>query len=185
MRRILLLLITSLPASVLHAAPAPIDVGTVRASMAGSWTGTLEYLDYSANKWFGIPVKTEIEVQGDSATIIRKSDFDDGPRVGNVRITTVELFDPTKGIVTSGTFRKGRDAHLTTYAVRLDGSPTDELHWTMIEESRSKDDNRPAVLRLTTVRNGDTVETLKEVDFLDDKKIEWLQRNRTRLTRVK
>ena len=40
------------------------------------------------------------------------------------------------------------------------------------------------MLRLTTVRNGDAVETLKQVDFLDDDKADWLSRNRTRLTRV-
>ncbi len=53
----------------------------------------------------------------------------------------------------------------------------------MIEESDSMDDNRRARLRLTTVRDGDNVETLKEVDFLDDSKSEWLARNRTKLTR--
>ena len=49
---------------------------------------------------------------------------------------------------------------------------------------QGEDDNRPATLRLTTVRDGDRVETLKEVDFLDDDKSEWLTRNRTRLTRT-
>jgi hypothetical protein len=185
MRRLALLLATSLSASPLHAAPATIDVAAARASMAGKWTGTLEYLDYSANKWFGIPVTTVIDDQGDGATTIRKSDFDDGPKVGNVRITTVELFDVTKNTVTSGTFRKGRESELTTYAVRLDSPAKDATHWTMVEEAKSEDDDRPAMLRLTTVRNGDSVETLKEVDFLDDAKTEWMKRNRTRLTRVK
>ena len=153
--------------------------------MAGSWTGTLEYLDYGANKWFGIPVTTVIEDQRDGATTIRKSDFDDGPRVGMVRITGVELFDAAKSTVTSATFRKGRNAELTTYTVRLDEVAKDATHWTMIEETKSKDDDRPAMLRLTTVRDGDALETLKEVDFLDDGKSEWLKRNRTRLTLVR
>jgi hypothetical protein len=173
-------------APALAVAPVPVyDVAAVRASMAGSWTGTLEYLDYSANKWFGIPVNTLIEDQRDGATTIRKSDFDDGPKVGMVRITTVELFDAAKSIVTAGTFRKGRDSSLTTYIVRLDGAPKDLTHWTMIEETKSEDDSRPAMLRLTTVRDGDSVETLKEVDFLDDNKTEWMKRNRTRLKLVK
>lgn len=147
--------------------------------------GSLEYLDYSADKWFGIPVKTEIENQGDGATTIRKSDFDDGPKVGMVRITTVELFDPAKSTVTTATFRKGRNAELTNYVMRLDGTAKDATHWTLIEETKSSDNNRPAMLRLTTVRDGDALETLKEVDFLDDSKSEWLKRNRTRLTLVK
>ena len=183
MRHLVLLLTASLPASQLHA--APVDVAAARASMAGNWTGTLEYLDYSADKWFGIPVSTVIEDQGDGATTIRKSDFDDGPKVGKVRITTVELYDAAKASVMSGTFRKGRESGLTTYTVRIDGLSGDATHWTMVEETKAEDDNRPAMVRLTTVRNGNALETLKEVDFLDDTKSEWMKRNRTRLTRAK
>ena len=176
-----LLLLASLAPAPAFA--APVDLAAARQSLVGQWEGSLEYRDYSANKWFGIPVKTAIEDQGDGVTLIRKSDFDDGPKVGNVRITTVELYDATKGVVTSGTFRKGRTPELTNYAVRLSGVPLDATHWTMIEESDGMDDNRPARLRLTTVRSGASIQTLKEVDFLDDKKDEWMARNRTKLTR--
>lgn len=172
-------------AALADQAVTPVDLASARASMNGNWEGTLEYLDYGANKWFGIPVKTAIEDQGDGATTIRKSDFDDGPTTGNVRITTIELFDPAKSTLTVGTFRKGRNVEITVYTVRLDGTPRDATHWTMIEETKSEDDNRPATLRLTTVRDGDRVETLKQVDFLDDSKSEWLDRNRTRLMLVK
>jgi hypothetical protein len=175
----LILMLASTPA-----AADPVDVAAARQSLVGKWEGSLEYRDYTADKWFGIPVKTAIEDQGDGVTIIRKSDFDDGPKVGNVRITTVELYNPAKAMVTAGTFRKGRTVELTSYTVRMSGVPADAMHWTMIEETDAKDDNRPARLRLTTVRNGDSVETLKEVDFLDDKKDEWLARNRTKLKRV-
>jgi hypothetical protein len=183
MRRFVMFLATGLFVSQAHA--APVDVAIARGTLAGTWTGTLEYLDYSANEWFGIPVKTVIEDQGDGATTIRKSDFDDGPKVGLVRITTVELFDTTKNIVTAGTFRKGRTADLMTYTVRMAGTAKDSTHWTMVEQTRGRDDNRPALLRLTTVRDGDSVETLKEVDFIDDNKTEWKKRNRTRLKLVK
>lgn len=177
------LILPTLLAAAAPAAPAPaIDIATARASLNGSWEGSLEYLDYSANKWFGIPVKTTVEDQGDKATTIRKSDFDDGPTVGNVRITTVELFDPAKGSLAVVAFRKGRDVEVTTYTLRL-LSAQDSTHWTMVEETRSKDDNRPATLRLTTTRDGDKIETLKQVDFLDDSKSEWVTRNKTRLVR--
>jgi hypothetical protein len=164
------------------AAPMP-DIAAARASLAGQWTGSLNYLDYGANRWFGIPVKIAVEDQGDGATMIRRADFDDGPRVGNVRITTVELWDAAKGTLAAGTFRKGRAAEITSYAVRLTAG-RDATHWTMVEEARGTDDERPATLRLTTVRDGAALETLKEVDFLDDAKAEWLSRNRTRLTKV-
>lgn len=183
-----------IPALILITAPtlfaaadtqdAPLDLSAARASMTGNWEGSLEYLDYGANKWFGIPVTTRVEDQGDGATVIRKSDFDDGPTVGNVRITSVELFDAAAGTVTKGTFRKGKPVAIDTYAVRLDGVPKDVTHWTMVEEVKAEDDDRPATLRLTTIRSGNKLETLKQVDFLDDDKQEWITRNRTRLTRV-
>lgn len=160
------------------------DVAAARASLVGGWQGELGYLDYGANRWFGIPVKTRITDQGDGATTLRASDFDDGPKVGIVRITSVELFDAAAATVQVGTFRKGRAAEIITYTVTLDPASRDATHWTMIEETKGSDDDRPATLRLTTVRDGDRLETLKQVDFLDDDKSEWLTRNRTRLTRV-
>ena len=188
MRIISLFILSALAFTInVSAAPepaSPVDVAAARASLNGHWTGTLEYLDYSANQWFGIPVKTHIEDQGDKATTLRRSDFDDGPKVGNVRITSVELFDAAAGTVTTGTFRKGREASITTYAVRMEGISQDPLRWTMIEEVTAQDDNRPALLRETTMRDGNTIETLKQVDFLDDDKQEWISRNRTKLTKM-
>ncbi len=162
-------------------APVEISLSLARASLVGRWEGSLEYLDYGANEWFGIPVKTLVEDQGDGVTLIRKSVFDDGPTVGNVRITSVELFNTTKNSLTVGSFRKGRESELMSYSVRFEGIPKDSTHWTMIEETDAKDDDRPARLRLTTVRDGWNLQTIKQVDFLDDKKDEWLSRNRTTL----
>ncbi|WP_116969875.1 hypothetical protein [Blastomonas sp. UPD001] len=187
MFRYALLALSLVPVSAARAQPASSsapDAAAARASLAGSWEGELGYLDYSANRWFGIPVKTRIIDQGDGATMLRISDFDDGPKVGNVRITTGELFDEKAATVAVATFRKGRSVEVMTYAVRIDPASRDAMHWTMVEETKGTDDNRPAMLRLTTVRDGDKVETLKQVDFLDDDKSEWLTRNRTRLTRV-
>lgn len=165
------------------ASPPPLDVAAARASLSGEWIGELEYRDYTADRWFGIPVKTRISDQGDGATMVRSSEFDDGPKVGIVRITSVELFDAAAGTVSVGTFRKGREAGLETYTVRLAPASRDATHWTVVEEATGEDDNRPATLRLTTVRDGDRIETIKEVDFLDDDQQVWLTRNRTRLAR--
>jgi hypothetical protein len=173
-----------LPVNAFAVTPT-VDIQTARLALAGAWEGKLEYLDYGANKWFGIPVKIAVEDQGDGVTLLRKSDFDDGPTVGNVRITTVEIFDIAKKTVTSGGFRKGRTPKLMTYTVRFEGAVRDATHWTMVEETDAKDNNRPARFRLTTVHDGDDMRTLKEVDFLDDNEAEWLQRNRTTLQLVK
>ena len=177
------LLITSAPGEAPDTA-VPIDVSTARASLGGKWAGTLEYLDYSAGEWFGIPVSTQIEDQGDKATTIRKSDFDDGPKVGMVRITSVELFDPATSTVTVGTFRKGRAAEIVTSKLSIKNPSNSAENWVLIEQVLGKDNNRPALLRLTTTRAGDSLETLKEIDFQDDEKSEWITRNRTRLKRV-
>lgn len=180
---LILAAVAAAPASAM-AQPAPVGIAAARAALAGTWEGRLEYLDYSANKWFGIPVNTQIEDQGDGVTLIRKSDFDDGPTVGNVRITSVELLDPAAGTVTTGAFRKGRSVEVFTYGIRFEGTPADATHWTMIEEALGKDDDRPAKLRLTTKRDGDSIETVKQIDFQDDDKAEWITRNRTRLSRI-
>ena len=94
------------------------------------------------------------------------------------------MFDAAKSTLSVGTFRKGREPEISVYSVRLDGAAKDATHWTMLEEVDAKDDDRPAKLRLTTVRDGEKIETLKQVDFLDDDKSEWITRNRTRLTKV-
>ena len=60
----------------------------------------------------------------------------------------------------------------------------DATHWTLIETETVTDDNRTATIRLTTVRDGGKLVTLKEVDFTDDTKADWLVRNRTTLERV-
>ena len=71
---------------------------------------------------------------------------------------------------------------ISVYSVRMEGFTGDPLRWTMIEETQGSDDNRPALLRITTIRDGDSLQSLKQVDFQDDEKVEWLSRNRTKLT---
>ena len=168
-------------AGVPAAAQAPLDIAALRLATAGRWAGKLEYLDYGANRWFGLPMKVLIEDGGDGVTLIRKADFDDGPKVGNVRITTVELLDPATGQETSASFRKGRETSLETTTLRLPAPPLDATHWTLVAETTGRDGDRPARLRQTVVRDGDTMTTLREVDYLDDATETWISRNRTTL----
>ena len=78
----LLILAAAAPA---FAQSAPVDIAAARAALTGTWSGKLEYLDYGANKWFGIPVKTQIEDQGDGVTIIFKRN---GDAVSGLMIST-------------------------------------------------------------------------------------------------
>ncbi len=181
--RALQLILMVAPSPVVAEAPA-IDLPTAIASQLGVWEGKLEYRDYQADKWFGIPVKVKIVDGGDGVTQIRTSDFDDGPRVGIVRITTVSMMDKDGMTEHAATFRKGRKPDLSTATLTI-AQTSDATHWTLVSNSVATDANRPARIRVTTIRNGDAMTTMKEVDFTDDSTETWLQRNRTVLTKVK
>lgn len=167
--------------------PTAFTVVDTRSELVGRWKGKLEYLDYQANKWFGIPATVDIELIEDGATVIRKASFDDGDS-GTVYITIVSMLDPDGKTEYVGSFRADRPAELGSFTLRLDnmkkdGAP-DATHWTVVAETTGKDDNRPATIRETTTRNGSTLVTVKEVDYRDDDKEEWLQRNRTVMEKV-
>ena len=157
------------------------DIPLVRSSFIGRWQGKLEYRDYQSNNWFGLPVKIEVRDAGDGVTLIRTADYDDGPKTGNVRITTVSMLSADGQHESSVTFRKGKEVELEAATLRLSGG-RDATHWTLVETVEGKDDDRPATIRLTTTRNGASLVTLKEVHFADDAKLSWLSRNRTTLT---
>ena len=165
------------------AAPAVTSLtpAEARQSLIGLWEGKLEYRDYQANRWFGLPVKVEVKDGGDGVTLIRTADYDDGPKTGNVRITTVTLLAANGTEETSATFRKGRAVELETAKLSMGAASASRDNWTLIETSSGRDDDRPATLRLTSTRIGNKLVTLKEVDFSDDVKVDWLVRNRTTL----
>jgi hypothetical protein len=117
-------------------------------------------------------------------TLIRTADYDDGPKTGNVRITTVSMLAADGTHESSATFRKGRSVELQEASLAL-AAAADAEHWTLVETIAGRDDDRPAAIRLTTVRDGNSLVTLKEVDFSDDAKAEWLARNRTTLSRAR
>ncbi len=169
------------PAVAEDKAPAP-TITSVRAGMVGKWAGKLEYRDYQADRWFGLPVQVSIEMMRDGLTLIRHADFDDGPKTGIVTITSIALLDPATNREQSASFRKGRETEVETVTLHLTRAAAPD-HWTLEEISEGKDDDRPARIRATTTRDGATMVTLKEVDFLDDATETWLTRNRTTLIR--
>lgn len=161
--------------------PAP-TLAEARASIAGAWEGQLQYRDYSSNTWEGIPVTVTITLEGDGNTLTRRATFDDGPKVGNVFITSLEMLGPDGVTEYATSFRAGRVPELGTATLTL-ASASDAAHWTMLALSEGKDDDRPARIRQTITRDGVNLVSLKEVDFLDDAGEEWLTRNRSVLTR--
>lgn len=171
-----------------EAQQATFTMTDTRTELAGRWHGELQYRDYQSNQWFGIPVTVDMESIDDGATIIRKAHFDDG-NAGTVHITIVSMLAPDGETEYVGSFRADRPAELISRTLRLAGTTTEmaptAIHWTVIAETDGEDDNRPARIRETTTRTGPKLVTLKEVDFSDDNKEEWLQRNRTVLNRVR
>lgn len=168
--------------------PAGFTVAEARASLAGRWTGKLEYRDYQEDRWFGLPVTIDAELVADGVTLIQRAAFDDGPKTGTVHITTVSILGADGSTEQTASFRAGQTAELGSAALRLtgtaNGTAADTTHWTMIAERVGEDDDRPAHIRETSTRDGDTLVTLKEVDFTDDDGEHWLARNRTTLERL-
>lgn len=172
-----LLLTAAAPAP--DTAPAP-DAASLEAGLSGRWQGTLGYRDYQSDKLEELPMQTRLEALPDKSTIIRISTFDDGPRVGNVFITTASLFDSKAGAVTTVSLRRGRPLAPQTEQVRVTRF-ADATHWTITFEADGTDDEKPARLRTTEVRDGDVLITTKDVQLQGSSA--WQFRNRSRLTR--
>ncbi len=177
----------SIAAAQEHAQPTVLTIADIRTELAGRWLGSLEYRDYRVNRWFGIPTTVEIESIGDNATLIRKAIFDDGSS-GTVYITMVSMLAADGKTEYVGSFRADRPAESGIFSIRFadkkNGETFDATHWAVIAETEGKDDNRPAMIRETTTRNGHKLVTLKEVDYRDDEIEEWVQRNRTVLEKA-
>lgn len=161
----------------------PPDLKAARAGMAGEWRAELQYRDYQSGEWIGIPYTATIVLAGDGVTLVRTSAFDDGPARGIVYITSVSMLLQDGTTETTGTFRADRTPELDSAALTLTAA-ADARRWTIVSTRQSRDDDRPAAIRETTVRDGDMVTSTKEVDFTDDDKAEWLVRNRTVMTRT-
>ena len=163
-------------------------VADARISTAGKWEGELQYLDYQSNDWQGIPMQKHVEAIGDGVTIIERATFDDGPKVGNVYISSISILAKDGVTETGSSFRAGRTPVMGTVSLRLvapeDGGAIDANHWTLLSETDGTDDERPARIRNIISMKGDVMTSLKEVDFTDDDNDVWLSRNRTILKPV-
>lgn len=163
-----------------QSAPSPFDL---QAGLAGKWVGALGYRDYQSNRLFELPMNTVVQVLPDKATIIRVSAFDDGPKAGFVYITSAGLYDAAKSTVTTATLRKGRAVETSTDSVTT-VTYTDPTHWVVRYEADGTDDDKPAMLRTTETRDGDTLKTVKEVLPKAEAAKGWQFRNQTRLTKA-
>jgi hypothetical protein len=178
----LAVLLTAVPAAAQDAGPA-ITLQQARTSITGAWNGQLQYLDYSSGEWQGIPVTVTVTREGDGNTLTRRAAFDDGPRVGLVYITSITMLDQDGTTKYTTGFRAGRKPEVSAYTLTLTAAK-DAEHWTIRAELDGTDDDRPARIRETTTRDGASLVTLKEVDFLDEPGEQWFSRNRSVLERT-
>ncbi len=178
-----MLLSLMLLAAAQPAPPPTLTLAAARATLVGRWQGKLEYRDYQSNRWVGLPMTVAIRDGGDGVTQLRVADFDDGPKAGTVRITTVSMLLKDGASESSVSFRKNDTPELSTARLRLSAAPT-PARWVIVSEETGTDDNRPAKIRVTTTRDGNALTELKEVDFTDYAAETWLPRNRTTLTRA-
>ena len=76
--------------AVSAAAATPLTIAEARQSLVGHWQGKLEYRDYQADRWFGLPVEVAIMDGGDGVTQIRTA-ITRRTSTCTVRITTVHI----------------------------------------------------------------------------------------------
>ncbi|MEM9312408.1 MAG: hypothetical protein AAGA34_13280 [Pseudomonadota bacterium] len=155
----------------------PITTQEAVASLEGRWEGTLSYRDYGTKRLESIPVAVTMETQPDGETMVQRFDYTDpGYQVYVTNLITVK-----DGLLAGATARAGRafETYEKTITVTAQTMPN---QWTVVLDDEFTDDGRPARVRETMRRAEGTLKILKEVDYLDDDKEEWLFRNEIRLS---
>ena len=159
-------------------AEAPADVGDALSTMAGEWTGKLEYRDYRSNDLAAIPMRADIEIVPDGVTMIQRLRFSDP----GVEVYTTNIVSINGTTISTAASRAGRAFECYEQTARLVEAGSDHS-WTISTSQIGRDDNRPAAIRETTKLRGNQLTITKEIDFLDDNETRWEFRNRVTLDR--
>lgn len=170
---------TAQPSDTTPPAPPPV---VLEAGLAGHWVGVLAYRDYKSEKMVDLTMRTNIVALADGATILNIATFDDGPERGNVIITTATLFNTPDGTVENIALERGRPIdHYTDKATVV--SYTDPTHWIINYEHQGTDNNVPALIRSSEVRDGDKIALQEDYRAPDGTDKDWKLRNKTSLKR--
>lgn len=157
------------------AAPLPAEPITPQeafTSLEGVWEGTLSYRDYRSNKMESIPVAVTMLIEPDGQTMVQRFDYTDP----GFQVYVTNLITVKDNLLTGATARAGRAFETYEKDLRITAQ-TMPQQWTLVMDDEFNDDGRPARIRETMVRSEGTLSVLKEVDFLDDEKEEWIFRN--------
>jgi hypothetical protein len=158
-------------------AHADDDAAAILTASAGTWNGTLYYLDYQSGQRFGIPIQIDAEVTPDRATLIRKLTFTDpGAQVHAVSLSTV---DRDSGELVEAFFREGKGEWLRSTITEAMFESSE--NWRIVYEQEGRDNDQPATIRHTIERDGNSMTTQKEVRFMEEGSA-FLLRNSTEVT---
>ena len=182
MRLIILISVLTATSAVAQTPPQPTPA-KLESGLSGQWTGTLTYRDYQSDKMVDLPMRADYRALDDGATVINIATFDDGPKAGNVIITTVELFNLKTGTVDNVAFRRGRPQDKETDKTSV-AAYTDDQHWTLQFDHDGMDGKLKAHIRSIETRDGDTLTIEEDVVPLVGPKKDWKMRNITKLTRA-
>ncbi|MFK7842783.1 MAG: hypothetical protein AB8B54_11005 [Sphingorhabdus sp.] len=152
---------------------APETATDAFAALEGNWQGQLEYRDYQSKAMQTIPVRVEFDTIPDDTTFLQRSIFTD-PAFPVLITTMINVTGETVSVANS---RAGRAFETYAQTVRLAKGAT-TVRWMMTLNRIDEDDNRPAAIREAIELDGDRLTVTKEVDFLDDERVEWMFRNR-------
>jgi hypothetical protein len=163
-------------------APPTPAAAALESGLAGHWAGTLAYRDYQSDKMVSLPMRSNVVALADGATIIDIATFDDGPKRGDVIITTAYLFNTKAGTVENIALERGRPIdHYTDKAMVV--SYTDPTHWIIVYQHEGTDGGKPALIRTSEVRDGEKIARQEDVRAPDSTDKDWRLRNKTILTR--
>jgi hypothetical protein len=133
-------------------------------TQVGTWTGKIDVTS-ADGKTTQLELVTNHECTENAKFHIVRERFGSG--VSTVKVTFVD--QAVKNFHTAY-FANGREAPYSFSFVSIEA--TDNSHWKTIIASTpgsEKYEGRPAILRYIRVRNGDTIESWKDVQFADGK----------------
>ncbi|MEM8826221.1 MAG: hypothetical protein AAGD40_04770 [Pseudomonadota bacterium] len=156
---IVLTLALTAPASAQNMTPAK-----ALASLSGEWVGALQYRDYQSDTLEEIPLASDFQPAGDGQSVYQLTRYTDP----GFDVFIATLHSVTDESLTSAISRKGRPFELLNQTVTMAKAGAEDHDWVMVTERIGLDDDRSARIRETWTRSGDTLRTVKEVDYLDE-----------------
>jgi hypothetical protein len=134
-------------------------------TQVGTWSGSIDVTSVDGKTERLELVSTHDCTEGSKLHIVRER-FGSG-----VSTVKVSFIDPQSGNFHTSYFSGGRDAPYSFAFVSVE--MRDDTHWkTVIASTPGSEtyEGRPAILRYIRVREGDTIESWKDVQFADGRK---------------